>query len=99
MSEDEPVEDVIVEDDSDTVTVWAPEPSNDGDDLLASSIDQWINDVKFETTEDVPIPDRLVDQVIGQEAGSVVIRKAAEQRRHMLTVSYTHLTLPTILLV
>ena len=30
--------------------------------------------------------DRLVDQVIGQEAGSVVIRKAAEQRRHMLMI-------------
>ena len=84
MSEADPIEDVISDDDSEMVTVWAPEPSNDADDLLSSSIDQWIDDVKFETTEDVPIPDRLVDQVIGQEAGSVVIRKAAEQRRHML---------------
>lgn len=82
MSEADPIEDVISDDDSEMVTVWAPEPSNDADDLLSSSIDQWIDDVKFETTEDVPIPDRLVDQVIGQEAGSVVIRKAAEQRRH-----------------
>ena len=86
MSEDDPMEDVINEDDSEMVTVWAPEPSNDSDELLSSSIDQWINDVKFETTEDVPIPERLVDQVIGQEAGSVVIRKAAEQRRHMLMI-------------
>ena len=86
MSEDDPIEDVISDDDSEMVTVWAPEPSNDADDLLSSSIDQWIDDVKFETTEDVPIPDRLVDQVIGQEAGSVVIRKAAEQRRHMLMI-------------
>ena len=86
MSEDNPIEDVISDDDSEMVTVWAPEPSNDADDLLSSSIDQWIDDVKFETTEDVPIPDRLVDQVIGQEAGSVVIRKAAEQRRHMLMI-------------
>ena len=86
MSEADPIEDVISDDDSEMVTVWAPEPSNDADDLLSSSIDQWIDDVKFETTEDVPIPDRLVDQVIGQEAGSVVIRKAAEQRRHMLMI-------------
>ena len=86
MSEGDPMEDVIIEDDSEMVTVWAPEPSNDSDELLSSSIDQWINDVKFETTEDVPIPERLVDQVIGQEAGSVVIRKAAEQRRHMLMI-------------
>ena len=86
MSEGETPEDVIADDDVEMVTVWAPEPTKDGDELLSSSIDQWIEDVNFESTEDVPIPDRLVDQVIGQEAGSVVIRKAAEQRRHMLMI-------------
>ena len=68
------------------VTVWAPEPSSGGDDIIADSVEQWIQSVNFESTEDVPIPDRLVDQVIGQEAGSIVIRKAAEQRRHMLMI-------------
>ena len=68
------------------VTVWAPEPGPDSDDVLGSSIDEWISSVEFSSTEDVPIPDRLVDQVIGQEAGSVVIKKAAEQRRHMLMI-------------
>ena len=68
------------------VTVWAPEPSAGGDDITADSVEQWIQSVNFESTEDVPIPDRLVDQVIGQEAGSIVIRKAAEQRRHMLMI-------------
>lgn len=68
------------------VTVWAPEPSAGGDDIIADSVEQWIQSVNFESTEDVPIPDRLVDQVIGQEAGSIVIRKAAEQRRHMLMI-------------
>ena len=86
MAEEDAVEEVITEDDSEMVTVWAPEPTKDGDELLSSSIDSWIEEVKFETTEDVPIPERLVDQVIGQEAGSVVIRKAAEQRRHMLMI-------------
>ena len=47
MSEADPIEDVISDDDSEMVTVWAPEPSNDADDLLSSSIDQWIDDVKF----------------------------------------------------
>ena len=46
----------------------------------------WISTVDFESTEDVPMPERLVDQVIGQEAGSLVIKKAAEQRRHMLMI-------------
>ena len=75
----------VVAEGEDQITVWAPEPSG-ADDVLSSSIDEWINAVEFESTEDVPIPDRLVDQVVGQEAGSVVIRKAAEQRRHMLMI-------------
>ena len=33
MSEADPIEDVISDDDSEMVTVWAPEPSNDADDL------------------------------------------------------------------
>ena len=82
---DIPIEDVL-EDDSETVTIWAPEPSNGTDEVVTLSVDKWMESVSFETTEDVPIPDRLVDQVIGQEAGSVVIRKAAEQRRHMLMI-------------
>tara|TARA_B100000767_G_scaffold266617_1_gene284227 strand:+ start:6918 stop:8984 length:2067 start_codon:yes stop_codon:yes gene_type:complete len=68
------------------VTVWAPEPGPDSDDIVAESIDKWIQTVDFVSTDDVPIPNRLVDQVIGQEAGSVVIKKAAEQRRHMLMI-------------
>ena len=72
--------------DVEEVTIWAPEPGPDSDDVLGTSIDEWIESVNFSSTEDVPIPDRLVDQVIGQEAGSVVIKKAAEQRRHMLMI-------------
>ena len=67
------------------VTIWAPEPKG-SDEVLQSSIEEWIMDVEFESTEDVPIPKRLVDQVIGQEAGSLIIKKAAEQRRHMLMI-------------
>ena len=73
-------------DDVEEVTVWAPEPGPDSDDIVAESIDEWIKTVDFTSTDDVPIPNRLVDQVIGQEAGSVVIKKAAEQRRHMLMI-------------
>jgi Lon-like ATP-dependent protease len=72
--------------DVEEVTIWAPEPGPDSDDIVSLSVEQWIQSVDFISTEDVPIPDRLVDQVIGQEAGSVVIKKAAEQRRHMLMI-------------
>jgi Lon-like ATP-dependent protease len=67
------------------VTIWAPEPQG-SDEILQSSVEEWISEVDFESTKDVPIPKRLVDQVIGQEAGSLIIKKAAEQRRHMLMI-------------
>ena len=56
------------------------------DPLVEESVDEWLEGISFESTEDVPIPERLVDQVIGQEDAAVVIRKAAEQRRHMLMI-------------
>ena len=67
------------------VTVWSPEPSETIE-LNDTPVDEWVRSIDFNSTEDVPIPERLVDQVIGQEAGSVVIRKAAEQRRHMMMI-------------
>jgi Lon-like ATP-dependent protease len=77
---------IAIDDAIDEVTIWAPEPGPDMDDIVSLSVEEWIQSVDFTSTEDVPIPNRLVDQVIGQEAGSVVIKKAAEQRRHMLMI-------------
>ena len=79
-------EDSLPVTDVEEITIWAPEPGPDSDDIVSLSVEEWIQSVDFTSTEDVPIPDRLVDQVIGQEAGSVVIKKAAEQRRHMLMI-------------
>lgn len=56
------------------------------EEIISSSVDEWLEDVSFETTADVPIPEKLVDQVIGQEDAAVVIRKAAEQRRHVMMI-------------
>ena len=57
------------------------------DDLIEdSSVDVWLNNIEFESTSEVPIPERLVDQVIGQEDANIVILKAAEQRRHMMLI-------------
>ena len=90
LVEEEPTAIVLEENnavdvDETEVTIWAPEPKG-SDEVLQSSVEEWIMDVEFESTEDVPIPKRLVDQVIGQEAGSLIIKKAAEQRRHMLMI-------------
>ena len=35
--------------------------------LINDSVEEWIKTVEFETTKDVPIPEKMVDQVIGQE--------------------------------
>ena len=78
-------QEVVDEESATLTTVWSPEPTG-ADEVLSTSVEEWISEVAFESTADVPIPDRLVDQVIGQEAGSVVIKKAAEQRRHMLMI-------------
>ncbi|MGD9963440.1 MAG: ATP-dependent protease LonB [Thermoplasmata archaeon] len=49
-------------------------------------IEDWVNSQTFESTADVKIPPQLVDQVIGQEDAVKVIRKAAEQKRHVILI-------------
>ncbi len=49
-------------------------------------VEDWIKNHKFETTDEVTIPPNLVDQVIGQEDAVKVIRKAAEQKRHVILI-------------
>jgi Lon-like ATP-dependent protease len=66
-------------------TIWAPEDAETVE-LSDTPVDEWVHSIDFDSTENVPVPERLVDQVIGQEAGSLVIRKAAEQRRHMMMI-------------
>jgi len=49
-------------------------------------VDVWIQKLDFRSTAEVKIPERLVDQVIGQEPAVEVIRKAAEQKRHVMLI-------------
>ena len=46
----------------------------------------WIKDLEIESTEDIAVPKMLVDQVIGQEQGVEIVRKAAEQKRHVMLI-------------
>ena len=55
-------------------------------DLCDISTDEWIKTLKFETTDQVKIPPKLADQVIGQDDAVYVIKKAAEQKRHVLLI-------------
>jgi Lon-like ATP-dependent protease len=49
-------------------------------------IEEWIKSQDFETSADIEIPKRLVDQVIGQDEAVQVIKKAAEQKRHVILI-------------
>ncbi len=40
----------------------------------------------LKTTDDIPIPDKMIDRVIGQENAVEIIKKAARQRRHVLLI-------------
>ncbi len=52
----------------------------------SSDIDNWLNSQSFNTTADIEIPEKLADQVIGQDSAVEVIKKAAEQRRHVMLI-------------
>ncbi len=41
---------------------------------------------KFKTTAEIKVPDKLIDQVVGQKAAAEIIKKAAKQRRNVLLV-------------
>jgi ATP-dependent Lon protease len=49
-------------------------------------VEDWIRKQDFKATDDIKIPPSLVDQVIGQEEAVKVIRKAAEQKRHVILI-------------
>ena len=50
----------------------------DEDDLLGG--------LRIDSTSEIEVPDRLVDQVIGQEHARDVVMKAAKQRRHVMMI-------------
>ena len=41
---------------------------------------------KFKTTEEIEVPPRLIDQVIGQDKAVEIVKKAAKQKRHVLLI-------------
>src|SRR3990167_492881 len=43
-------------------------------------------ELKFKSTAEIKVPGKIVEQVIGQEEAVEVIKKAAEQRRHVLLI-------------
>lgn len=50
------------------------------------SVEDWIKPKKFTTTADIEIPEKLIDQVIGQDEAVAIVKKAADQKRHVMLV-------------
>tara|TARA_Y100001970_G_scaffold276429_1_gene379116 strand:- start:3567 stop:5522 length:1956 start_codon:yes stop_codon:yes gene_type:complete len=47
---------------------------------------EWVKELDIESTEDIAVPKMLVDQVIGQKQGVEIVKKAAEQKRHVMLI-------------
>jgi Lon-like ATP-dependent protease len=56
------------------------------DEVTHEPVDAWVARQRFEDTSEIAIPERLVDQVIGQDRAVEVVRKAAEQKRHVMLI-------------
>jgi len=48
--------------------------------------DDLLGGLKIDDTSDIKVPDRLVDQVIGQEAAREIVMRAAKQHRHVMMI-------------
>ena len=49
-------------------------------------IHTWIKKQKFKSTEEIKVPEILLDQVIGQDKAVDIVRKASEQKRHVMLI-------------
>ncbi len=56
------------------------------DALAPSELDSWGSSLPYQSTADLEVPSRLLDQVIGQDDAVEVARKAATQKRHMVLI-------------
>ncbi|NHN42380.1 ATP-dependent protease LonB [Halorubellus sp. JP-L1] len=48
--------------------------------------DDLLGGLQIESTDAIEVPDRLVDQVIGQDEARDIVKKAAKQRRHVMMI-------------
>ena len=56
------------------------------EEVQTPEVDVWIESQTFATTADIKIPEKLADQVIGQDSAVEVVKKAAEQKRHVMLI-------------
>ena len=57
-----------------------------GDLDVETDEDDLLGGLEVESTDDIEVPDRHVDQVIGQDHARDIVQKAAKQRRHVMMI-------------
>ena len=51
-----------------------------------NSFKETLNFRSYKTSEDIDVPDKIIDQIIGQEEATETVKKAAKQRRNVLLI-------------
>ncbi len=54
--------------------------------VLNSDVDELVGGLDFKTTAEIKVPEKLIDQVIGQDHAVEAIKKAAVQKRHVMLI-------------
>ncbi len=50
------------------------------------SVEAWVDQQSFETTNDINVPSMMADRVIGQDRAVEIMKKAALQKRHVMLI-------------
>ena len=50
------------------------------------SVEAWVDQQTFTSTDDIEIPKLMADRVIGQDRAVEIMRKAAKQKRHVMLI-------------
>lgn len=49
-------------------------------------VGEWMDQIDINSTNDIPVPDLIADQVIGQDEAVSVVKKASKQHRHVMLI-------------
>ena len=82
----DPVEDPPNDDGATSDTTLGSDVETEDESDFQDAEEDLLGGLEIDSTEEIEVPDRLVDQVIGQDHARDVIKKASKQRRHVMMI-------------